>query len=229
MNRDTLAIVTARGGSKGLPGKNLRPLGGRPLLAWSVEAGLGSGRVTRVVVTSDDDAILACAAACGAIPLRRPEALARDDTPSAPVVAHALETLGAHEAVVLLLQPTSPLRNAADVDAALTLRDNEAAEAVISVFEPEHSPWKAFYVAADGGLRGVVDDEAPFRPRQGFPRAAMPNGAIYACDHEHFVRTGSLFAPRTVPYFMDAARSVDIDTAEDLARAEAWLAAHRHR
>lgn len=226
MRRDTIAIVTARGGSKGLPGKNLRQLGGRPLIAWSVDAGLGSARVTRVVVTSDDEAILACAEACGAVALRRPEALARDDTPSAPVVRHALEVLDANEAVVLLLQPTSPLRTAQDVDAALALREAAGAEAVISVFEPEHSPWKAFYVAEDGGLRGMVDDSAPFRPRQSFPRAAMPNGAIYACGRDHFVRTGALFAPRTVPYFMDAARSVDIDTAEDLARAHAWLAAN---
>ena len=128
---------------------------------------------------------------------------------------------------MLLLQPTSPLRTATDVDAALAIRETETAEAVISVFEPEHSPWKAFYVAEDGALRGVVDDSAPFRPRQSFPRAAMPNGAIYACGRAHVVRTGSLFAPRTVPYFMDAARSVDIDTAEDLARAEAWLGARR--
>ena len=123
MKRDTIAIVTARGGSKGLPGKNLRALRGRPLLAWSVEAGLGSERVTRVVVTSDDPAILACAEACGAVALRRPEALARDDTPSAPVVRHALEALHAEEPIVLLLQPTSPLRTARDIDAALSLRE----------------------------------------------------------------------------------------------------------
>jgi CMP-N,N'-diacetyllegionaminic acid synthase len=224
MTRDTIAIVTARGGSKGLPGKNLRMLAGKPLLAWSIEAGLQSARVTRVVVSSDDAAILACAERFGAVPLLRPSALAQDDTPSEPVLVHALQALAATEPRVLLLQPTSPLRTAEDVDAALAHMDATGADAVISVFEPPHSPWKAFYVDGDGALRGVVSDEAPFRPRQSFPRAAMPNGAIYACRTADFLATGRLFGPRTVPWFMPAARSVDIDTEAELEEAGRSLA-----
>jgi CMP-N-acetylneuraminic acid synthetase len=223
--RDTLAIVTARGGSKGLPGKHLRELGGKPILAWSIEAGLASARVTRVLVTSDDPAILACARAQGAETLLRPEELARDDTPTMPVLLHALRALSPAEPCTLLLQPTSPLRTAQDVDGALALRESLQADAVISVTEPAHSPWKAFYVTPEGTLRGIVSEDAPFQPRQSFPRAAQPNGAIYACPTAQLLTRERLFGPRTVPFFMEEARSVDIDTEEDLRRAEAWLRA----
>ncbi len=223
--KDTLAIVTARGGSKGLPGKHLRLLGGKPLLAWSIEAGLRAARVTRVLVTSDDPAILACAREHGAETLLRPEELARDDTPTVPVLLHALRACSPSEPWTLLLQPTSPLRTAADIDAALSLREARSADAVISVTEPEHSPWKAFYVTTEGTLRGIVSEEAPFRPRQSFPRAAQPNGAIYACGTAQLLAQASLFGERTVPYFMEEERSVDIDTEQDLLRAEAWLRA----
>ena len=218
-----LAVITARGGSKGLPGKHLRLLGGEPLLAWTVRAARAARRVARVIVTSDDPAILDLAATLGAETLLRPAELARDDTPSDPVVVHAVREAGHGEAVVVLLQPTSPLRTAEDIDAALAHLDASGADAVVSVCAPRENPWKSFYVDADGCLRGIAGDAAPFQPRQSLPVAVRPNGAIYGVRTACLLRTGRLFAERTVGWEMPRERSVDIDTAEDLAEAEEAL------
>ena len=219
-----LAVILARGGSKGLPGKNLLPLAGRPLLVWSVDAGLQAERVDRVVVSSDDAAILDAARRAGAEALLRPTELAQDDTTSEASLVHAWEAAGRGEDIIVLLQPTSPLRTAEDVDAALVALEDPDVDSVISVIEPEQTPWKCFYTGEDGYLHGVVDDETPFRPRQELPRAYAPNGAIYAVRAKLFETTGRLFQPRTVPYLMPAERSLDVDTADDLVRAQTMLA-----
>ena len=218
-----IAVITARGGSRGLPGKNLARVGGIPLVVRAIQAGLGAARVSRVLVTSDDPEILEVAAAAGAETLIRPPELARDDTPSEPVIAHALANAGEIPEAVVLLQPTSPLRTAADVDAALALLETSGADAVISVVEPAESPWKCFFVDAGGLLHGIVDDETPFLPRQSLPRAVRPNGAIYAVRRDVFLATGRLFAARTVPYEMPRERSIDVDGAADLEAAERFL------
>lgn len=222
-----LAVVPARGGSKGLPGKNLAPVGGRSLVARAVDAARGCPRVGRVIVSSDDDAILEAARRAGAEPLRRPPALATDEARSEPVALHALDALADWRPDVLcLLQPTSPLREAGDVDAALALLEADPRlDAVVSVFEPRHSPWKAFRLGDDGHLHGLVDDDAPFRPRQSLPPAYYPNGAVYAVRSAVLRGTGRLVGPRTAPLVMSRERSLDVDDAADLAAAEAWLSA----
>ncbi len=225
----TLAIILARGGSTGLPGKNLLPLAGKPLLAWSVEAGLRATGVDRVVLSSDDEAILAAAREAGAETLLRPAELAQDDTPSDVSLLHAWEQAGRGEGVLVLLQPTSPLRTAADIDGALARLEAPGADAVISVVEPPCNPWKCFYADDDGHLHGIAGNDAPFRPRQELPHAYAPNGAIYAVRTALFERTGKLFQPRTLPYVMDRERSLDVDTADDLARAAAVLSAPSRR
>jgi CMP-N,N'-diacetyllegionaminic acid synthase len=117
-DRKVLALIPARGGSQGLPGKNILPVRGRPLLAWSVDAARGSRRVDRVVLSSEDEAVIAAARACGCdVPFRRPYALASDTAPTIDVVLHALDALPGYD-VVVLLQPTSPLRTVADIDGA---------------------------------------------------------------------------------------------------------------
>ncbi|MGB0679689.1 MAG: cytidylyltransferase domain-containing protein [Polyangiales bacterium] len=226
-----IAIIPARGGSKGLPGKNLRHLGGKPLVVWSIEAAQASHLVTTTLLSSDDAATLEVAARHGVTPLKRPAALATAEASSEAVMMHALDACppADADALVLLLQPTSPLRDAQDIDRALTLLLETQADAVISVCEPAHSPYKCFYVRDDGCLAGVVDDDTPFLPRQKLPRALRPNGAIYACSVTHFQCTGRLFGARTIPYLMPACRSIDIDVEADLRQAEAWLATHRTR
>ncbi len=215
-----LAIIPARGGSRGLKRKNLVTLGDRPLLAWTVDAGLAARRVHRVVVTSEDPQILAEARRAGAEALRRPAALATDAARTEPVLRHALAALMDPAEVVVLLQPTSPLRNAADIDEALALFEEPGTDGVISVVEPGKSPFKAFYHDPSGFLRPVAaDPEAPFRPRQALPAAFFPNGAIYAVRVAQFISTGSLLPPHTRPFLMPSSRSLDIDSAEDLAEA----------
>jgi len=223
-------VVPARGGSKGIPRKNVAELAGKPLLVYTLEAARGARRVSETVVSSDDDAILAVARANGATALVRPPVLALDHAPCEPVLADALAQLtrvGRRYDVVVLLQPTSPLRDAADVDAALEHFFAAGATSLISVYEPAHSPCKAFRVDERGLLRGLVDDAAPFKNRQELPTCFYPNGAIYVTAVERFLATGTLFSERTVPFVMSRDKSVDIDTPQDLAAAAALLAPAR--
>lgn len=221
-----LALVPARGGSRGIPRKNLAVVAGKTLLRWSIDAALASS-VDRVVVSSDDEAILVEAWVAGAEPLRRPARLATDTAGSESVVEHCLEALatkGFVPDVIVLLQPTSPLRRGGDIDAALDLLRSSGADAVISVYEPRHSPYKCFVVDGRGFLRGLFGDDVPFRRRQDLPTCLMPNGAIYAVRTETFRRTGRLMGPNTVPYLMPEERSLDIDDTRDLEAAERALA-----
>jgi CMP-N,N'-diacetyllegionaminic acid synthase len=222
MSRSAIAIIPARGGSKGLPGKHLLDLGGKPLIAWTIEAALNAASVERVVVTSDDKPILDLANEMGAEVLHRPAHLATDEVRSEPVILHALEASKATQELTVLLQPTSPLRHSSHVDEALALLTDDV-DGIISVTSLEHSPWKCFYVDESGCLRGVVSDEAPFLPRQSLPEAYRPNGAIYAVRTRAFVENGALVGGRTLPYFMPPRLSVDIDRPDDLVRAEEVL------
>ena len=216
-----VAVIPARGGSIGIPKKNLALLAGRPLIEWTIDAGLGAARVDRVLVTSDDPQILAVASSCGAEILRRPTGLSTRTARSEPVLTHALEETGMDTDVAVLLQPTSPLRSAVDVDGALSLFDRGDIEAVISVSEPEKSPFKTLYSDSDGFLRAVAcDPEAPFRPRQTLPAAWVPNGAIYAVRTQSFLDLQTFLPPRTVPFAMPRERSLDVDTPADLAQVE---------
>lgn len=229
---EVLAVIPARGGSKGLPNKNIREVAGKPLLAWSIEAALSSTRVTRVVVSSDSEEIRTVAIRHGAEAIERPAELATDSAPSEPVLTHVLETLAkaaTRPDIVILLQPTSPLRTADDIDRALALLDGSSADAVISVSEPPHSPYKCFRQTEDGYLAGLFSDEAPFERRQDLPRALMPNGAIYAIRTAAFARSGRLLTSRTLPYEMPEARSLDVDNGRDLETAATALGrAHAH-
>jgi len=157
----------------------------------------------------------------------RPDALATDSAPSEPVLSHVIETLQARENVlpeiIVLLQPTTPLRTAEDIDLAVAMLDDPDCDAVISVSVPRHSPFKALVTREDGTLKGMVSDEAPFKRRQDLPEAYFPNGAIYAIRTEVFLEHERLMTARTRPYVMPSERSIDIDDAEDLERAEAYL------
>ena len=222
MSRSAIAIIPARGGSKGLPGKHLLDLGGKPLIAWTIEAALSATSVERVLVTSDDSLILNLAREMGAEVIHRPAHLATDTARSEPTLLHALQASKATQQVTVLLQPTSPLRHGKHVDDALALLTDEV-DGIISVTTLEHSPWKCFYVDESGCLRGIVSDEAPFLPRQSLPEAYRPNGAIYAVRTRPFMENGALVGGRTLPYFMPPHLSVDIDRADDLAHAEEVL------
>ncbi len=227
MRKSVLAIIPARGGSKGILRKNIAPLAGRPLVDWTISAAQDSATIHQVVVSSDCDTILRVSRESGAQAIRRPPELATDSAPSEPVAAHILETLENRfhwqPDIIVLLQPTTPLRTAEDIDAAVRELERPEVDAVISVYEPRHTPFKAFAANGDGFLRGVVSDEAPFMRRQDLPTAYFPNGAIYAIRTAEFLKSGHFLAERTIPYVMPEERSIDIDTPADLQRCEDWL------
>lgn len=220
-----LAIIPARGGSKGLPGKNILPLGDLPLIAWTIHAARNASCVARVVVTTDDAEIAAVARASGAeVPFLRPPELATDTATSADVADHVLQALPGFDRAVLL-QPTSPFRTASDIDAARALWDATGAVSCVSVCEATQSPWLMFTRGIEGGLDRVLPvPEAGLR-RQDLASTYLLNGAIYLIQTDHFRATRQFVHSDTSGYVMPQDRSVDIDTADDLDAARAQLAA----
>lgn len=219
-----LGVVTARGGSKGIPGKNLRPLGGRPLLAWTAEAALAARRLSRVVLTTDDDKIAEVGRACGLeVPFLRPAELARDDTPTLPVLQHAVAELerGDRFDAVCLLQPTSPFRRAGDIDGCIELLQSAGLDAVVSVLPvpPEHNPHWVYFRDGDGLLRLATGEEQPIPRRQELPPAFHRDGAVYVTRRDVLMEGNSLYGKR-LGGFLVGSRSVNLDTPADWERAE---------
>jgi N-acylneuraminate cytidylyltransferase len=215
-----LAVITARGGSKGLARKNLAPFRGRPLIAWTIDAGKASTLIDQVILSSDDAEIIAVAQGLGcAAPFVRAAALATDEATSLDVVLDAVERTPGYD-VVVLLQPTSPLRTAADIDAVIRLL--EGADTAVSVTEAPSHPFLVYRPDAQGRLAPYAEPApgASLR-RQDLPPAWSLNGAVYAARVEA-LRAGRAFVQpgRTRAYAMPPERSVDIDTLEDLRTAE---------
>ncbi len=214
-NLKVLAIIPARGGSKGLKGKNIAPLNGVPLIAYSIKAARDSKYVDLCIVTSDCPVILEVARAFDSEALPRPAELASDNASSECVVEHAVASYPDFD-LILLLQPTSPLRTSMDIDSAIESLIAHHATAVISVYEPDHTPFKCFKLDPGGFLTGLVDNKTPFMRRQDLPVAFMPNGAIYLIYTKDFLHNAALFTDRTLPYIMSIEASADIDTQVDL-------------
>jgi CMP-N-acetylneuraminic acid synthetase len=211
---DVLGLIPARGGSKGILRKNLAPVAGKSLLAWTVEAAHGAEKLTRVVVSTDDDDI---AAAAEADVLRRPAELAQDDTPMVDVIRHAIDQLDPH--VVVVLQPTSPLRRSEHVDGAVLLLLETRADSVVSVCEVPHrySP-DALMDLVDGKL--VARGSA--RSRQEKDVVYARNGpAVLALRADRLGR--DLYDGDCRAYVMDQRSSLDVDTPFDLELADLLL------
>lgn len=210
-----LGLITARGGSKGLPRKNVLPAGGKPLVAWTVEAALAAQSVGSVVLSTDDVEIMEVAKSAGCmVPFCRPPELATDNTSSIEVVMHALDQLPGFEYVVLL-QPTSPLRTAADIDAAFALLQARGAPSCVSVCEAEQSPYWMYRLNEDNSMARLLPQAASFSRRQDLPLVYVLNGAIYIARVDWLRETKSFIGDGCVAYLMPRERSVDIDSAED--------------
>ncbi len=213
-----LGLIPARGGSKGIPRKNLALVAGKPLLAWTVEEALGARELSRVVVSTDDDEI---AAAAGVDVLRRPAELAGDDTPMVDVMRHAVAELGPD--VVVLLQPTSPLRRAEHIDACVRLLIESGSDAVVSVVEVPHrfGPESLMDVSD-----GRVVPRAAVTTRQAKDAVYARNGpAILARRAARLA--GGLYDGDVRPFVMNARDSLDVDDAFDLEVAELLLGSTR--
>lgn len=220
-----LATINARGGSKGLPGKNIRELGGLPLIAWSIREGRRSAFIDRLIVSSDDEGILAVARAHGAeTPFLRPAELARDDTPGVDPVLHAVAALRPETYdYVVLLQPTSPLRTVEDIDGCIAACLDAGDPCVISVAEAEKSPYYMFTMGQGGRMAPVIAQEAYFTRRQDLPRVVAPNGAVYVADCAWLARTRSYLTPETRGHLMPRERSLDVDCLLDFEICELML------
>lgn len=224
-----LAIIPARGGSKGVPRKNIRLLAGKPLIGWTIAAALAARGLDRVVVSTEDEEIARVAKEQGAeAPFPRPAELAADDTPTLPVLRHMVEELERREGyrpdAVMTLQPTSPLRQAADIDAAIAqFAADPRADSLVSCIEVPHifHPRSVMKRGPEGYMTPYLDDSQPTRRQDKEPVFARNGAAIY------ITRTSCLdrfiFGGRLLAYAMDEGRSLDIDTEADLARAEAAL------
>jgi CMP-N-acetylneuraminic acid synthetase len=226
-----VGIIPARGGSKGLPGKHLLPLGGRPLIAWTFEAAQAAGSLAQVIVSTDDPAIAAAARAAGIdVPFERPAALAADDTPMLDVLVHAVQELDrAHDRVevIVLLQPTSPFRTADHIDAAVTLLAQSGADSVVSVIAVPHRFVPESLMRLDGEQLTPYAGEIGATRRQDKPLLYARNGpAVLAVRRNVLLEQRSLYGRNIRPLVMADAESIDIDTAHDLALAELMLPRH---
>lgn len=221
-----VALITARGGSKGLPRKNVLPVNGKPLIVWTIQAALECRLVERVFVSTDNDDIASISEEHGAEVIIRPSNLASDTASSIDAVTHSIEWLeknGFQTMNMVLLQPTSPLRTSQHLAEALQLFYDKDANFIISVFEPAHTPVKSYVQYENGSIEGLYNSEAPYMRRQDLPRAFQPNGAIYAFSIEEFKRYNHFPKSSTFPYIMSESDSIDIDTKEDLMIVESRL------
>ncbi len=226
MSDNFTALITARGGSKGLPRKNILPVNGKPLIAWTIEAAIECQAISEVFVSTDDEEIADISSEYGAKVIRRPVYLASDTASSIDVIKHSIDWLESNEILnknMVLLQPTSPLRTSKHLSEALQLFHDKSAKFVISVFEPEHTPLKSYVQCDDGSIEGVFSADAPYMRRQDLPQAFQPNGAIYAFSIDEFKRYNHFPRSSTYPYLMSELDSTDIDTEKDLTSVELRL------
>jgi N-acylneuraminate cytidylyltransferase len=229
---EVLALIPARGGSKGIPRKNIRPFAGYPLIAYSIAAALQAEMVTRVIVSTDDQEIAEIALAFGAeTPFMRPAELATDRSTDLPVFQHALTWLAKHEdyhpEIILHLHVTSPVRPPGIIDQAVRLlRDHAEVECVRSVVSPGQNPYKMWQIDPESGymlpLLDVHGIAEPYNtPRQGLPAVYLQTGHVNAI-RPATILGGSMSGETILPIIIDAAYEVDLDTLADWERG-AWL------
>lgn len=220
MSAKILGLIPARGGSKGLPGKNSRPLLGTPLIEWTIRSALKAPELSRTIVSSDDPGLIEIARAAGCeAPFVRPSHLATDQASSTEVALHALEQLQGYD-FLALLQPTSPFRTSEDISGAVKLLLREGASSLVSVTETAQHPYWTFFRSASGQLIPCHENGLQFTRRQELPPAYALNGAIYLVSTSQLKSSGKFVDAQTLAYVMPVERSLDIDTLQDFEYAE---------
>lgn len=223
-----LGVIPARGGSKGIPHKNIYPLCGKPLIAYTIESARRSVRLTKLIVSTDDADIAEIAQRCGAVvPFLRPTELATDAALAIDVVRHALEFQekrdGVHYDLVVMLQPTTPLKTAEDIDSVIDKLIESGCDSVVTMVDVGANHPARMYRIDDDRLVSVMDEGGTMRPRQELPPIYIRNGAVYACRREVIYRWNALIGPDVRPLIMPPDRSVNIDGPSDIVLAEYYL------
>lgn len=220
-----LAIIPARGSSKGLPGKNIKMLYGKPLIAWTIEAAKQSKQIDRIIVSTDDEKIARISKQYGAeIPFLRPEELATDAAKAIDNYIFTIVELNRRENKeyenFVVLQPTSPLRNSEDIDKAIELFKEKNADSVISYSEALHPPLWAKEIDNNQKIKNYFQEDVSNKNRQEIPIAYMPNGAIYVFKYSLLKEKYTYYSDKTYAYIMPNIRSIDIDNMIDFEFAE---------
>ena len=224
-----LALIPARGGSKGLPRKNIKLLFGKPLIAWTIEEARKNTYIDRIIVTTDDKEIAEVSKKYKAdVPFLRPQELATDNSSAIDYILHALEWIKENDDVVydllLLLAPTSPLRLSEDIDKAIELLFLKEAKAVVSVCKTEHPPYWTNTLLGDGRMKDFIKPETLNKNRQELPNFYSLNGAMYLAYCDYLIKQKGFFGSETFACIMPKERSVDIDDSFDFKLAEFFIA-----
>lgn len=227
-----LAVIPARGGSKGIPDKNIHPLHGKPLIAYSIESAKRSKLISKLIVSTDSPRIAEVARSLGGeVPFLRPAELSMDDSLSSDVVKHALTQMkllfDIEFEYVLLLQPTTPLRTAEDIDSALKRLFDSGADSIVSLVDVgAHHPARMYFLK-ENRLKTVLEEGTMMKPRQALDPVYIRSGDIYACKTEWLLKTGTMMSLNSLPYLIPANRTINIDSPRDLLLAESLLESNK--
>ncbi|BBD09322.1 cytidylyltransferase domain-containing protein [Desulfovibrio ferrophilus] len=222
-NRKILAVIPARGGSKGVPRKNIRPVADKPLLAWTAEEARKSRFIDRLILSSDDLQIIDAGKSMGLdAPFVRPRRLGLDHITSEQVVHDILQRMSGYD-YVLVLQPTTPLRSVEDIDGCIRLCIERSSKTCVTVTQCEHTPYWMYNLDESDTISPLIQSEYLTKRRQEIPPVYMPNGAVFMAETSHFLKTQSFHTKQTLAYVMPRSRSLDIDTEDDLIMADLLL------
>jgi CMP-N-acetylneuraminic acid synthetase len=222
-SKKILAIIPARGGSKRLPGKNIKPFFNRPLIAWTIENAKKSKFINKLIVSTDNKNIAEVSKEYGGEVIERPKKFAKDTTLIYEVIEHVTDHLYKNQKykpdIIILLQPTSPLRTAKDIDRALKLFLKNECESVVSVYESDYPFYWSFKIAYKY-LEPIFDKKYLKKRRQDLPKIYIPNGAIFIFTRDNLFKYKSLYSKKVLPYVMPRETSIDIDNEIDFKLAE---------
>ena len=226
-NQRVIALVPARGGSKGVPRKNLVPVGTKSLLQRAIASAQQCGLVDVVVVSTNDARIAAAASTDGALVQARSEWASTDQSTAGDVMSEFVDWCRRENVVddsyIVYLQPTSPLRTAEHIAGAFKLLEQTGSDTCVSVVENEHTPFKALRISDDGSITPLFDETSVTANRQSLPATYRPNGAIYIFPLHQFARDQQIPITGAVPFIMSSESSIDIDTPFDIVMAELYL------
>ena len=222
-NKTVFAVILARGGSKGVPRKNIRSIAGKPLIAWTIEAALNSRYIDQVITSSDDDEIIEIAKKYGSdVPFKRPAQLAEDSTPNTGPILHAIENVGSNYDYVVFLQPTTPLRGTKDIDGCIKNLIDKNGNCSVSLTQ-QKKPLEWHYKINNQQLTPLLNTDNFPQIRQQAEEIYVLNGCVYVAKTDYYLKHKTFLTDETLAYVMPEERSIDIDTELDMLIAETLL------